>query len=182
MKIDTSRIEGYSEMSAEEKLAALENLEMSDVVPKATADKYASEAASYKKQLREKQTAEEAAQATRDEERTQMLNELAELRRGRNIDRGVSQLLGIQFESELATKMATALVDGDMESVFKCISEFSVAREKAIRADLLRDMPQPPPGNGSKAMTRERWDAMNLMEKAVFATEHPEEYKNLHGG
>ena len=67
MKVDTSKINGYSEMSAEEKLAALESFEIE--VPngdgeieklKAALSKSNSEAAEYKRQLRAKQTDEEA--------------------------------------------------------------------------------------------------------------------------
>ena len=59
MKIDFSSIEGYENMTAEEKLAALEAMDIpepdySGWVKKDVADKYASEAAGYKKQLREK--------------------------------------------------------------------------------------------------------------------------------
>lgn len=64
-KIDTSKIEGYESMTAEEKLAALESVEfdLSGYVSKDTADKYASEAAQYKRQLKERMSAEEAEKA-----------------------------------------------------------------------------------------------------------------------
>ena len=55
-KIDTSTIAGYAEMTAEQKLAALESFEYDDGSKqneklKAAMDKAASEAASYKKKL-----------------------------------------------------------------------------------------------------------------------------------
>ena len=64
-KIDINAIEGYAEMSAEEKLAALESFEIPEpdftgYVKKELLDKASSEAASFKKQLREKMTEEEA--------------------------------------------------------------------------------------------------------------------------
>ena len=67
-KIDISSIEGYAEMSAEEKLEALEAFELpepdySGYVKKELLDKASSEAANFKKQLREKMTEEEAAKA-----------------------------------------------------------------------------------------------------------------------
>ena len=63
-RIDISSIEGYAEMTAEEKLAALEALELPEPdftgwVKKDALDKVASEAATYRKQLRVKMTAEE---------------------------------------------------------------------------------------------------------------------------
>ena len=69
MKIDVSKIEGYAEMTAEEKLAALEALEIGEgMVDKKLLDKANSEAADYKRQLRqamsdaERKAAEEATE------------------------------------------------------------------------------------------------------------------------
>ena len=63
-KIDVSTIEGYEEMTAEEKLAALEGFELPEpdytgYVKKELFDKASSEIAGYKKQIFEKMTAEE---------------------------------------------------------------------------------------------------------------------------
>ena len=69
MKIDTSKIQGYADMTAEEKLAALEAYEVDTTgyVKKDLLDKAASVAAAFMKQLREKLTADEQAQAEREE-------------------------------------------------------------------------------------------------------------------
>ena len=63
-KIDTSGIEGYAEMTAEQKLAALEGFDIPDpdlsgYVKKDLFDKKASELAAAKKQLGEKMTEDE---------------------------------------------------------------------------------------------------------------------------
>jgi len=60
-KIDITKIEGYEEMSAEEKLAALEGFEIPELdytgfVKKELFDKASSEIANYKKQLFERMT------------------------------------------------------------------------------------------------------------------------------
>lgn len=60
-KIDVSKIEGYAEMSAEDKLKALEaydvpDPDMSGFVSKEQFDKTASELAAKKKELRDKLT------------------------------------------------------------------------------------------------------------------------------
>ena len=80
-KIDISTIEGYSEMTAEEKLAALEAFELPEPdftgwVQKDALDKAASEAASYKKQLRENMTAEEEKAEREAEERAALPQEV----------------------------------------------------------------------------------------------------------
>ena len=89
-KIDVSTIEGYSEMSAEEKLAALEALELPEPdftgwVKKDALDKTTSEAASYKKQLREKMSAEEEKAEREAEERAALLARVEELEHERTI-------------------------------------------------------------------------------------------------
>ena len=71
MKIDTSRIDGYQNMTVEEKLAALEGFELEAPPPddkeiqrlKDALSKSNSEAADYKRQLRAKMTDDEAKAA-----------------------------------------------------------------------------------------------------------------------
>ena len=65
MKIDTSKIEGYEQMSAEEKLQALEmyELDTTGYVKKDVFDKTSSEVATLKKQLKERMTQEELQDA-----------------------------------------------------------------------------------------------------------------------
>lgn len=63
MKINTGKIEGYENMTLEQKLAALESFEVDEpdytgYVTKEVFDKTASELATSKKQLREKMTAQ----------------------------------------------------------------------------------------------------------------------------
>lgn len=57
-RIDTAKIEGYAEMSAEDKLKALEEFDIpepdfSNYVSKDISDKYAKEAADFKKKYRD---------------------------------------------------------------------------------------------------------------------------------
>ena len=77
MKID---IENYENLTPEEKIAALEANYTSVAQIKATADKNASEAASYKKQLREKQTDDEVKAAEREAKFAEIMAEVETLR------------------------------------------------------------------------------------------------------
>ena len=80
MKFDVSKIEGYAEMSAEDKVKALEEYEievpkdntaevnnLKEALSKANSQtsKACSEAAEWKRQYREKQTEQERAEAER---------------------------------------------------------------------------------------------------------------------
>ena len=145
-------IENYENMTMEEKLAALEAYEpdMSGFVPKATFDKTASEAASYKKQLREKMTAEEEKAAREAEERAALEARVKELERERTIHGYANSFLSMGYEEELARETAEALVAGDMDTVFANQRAFAVSREKALRAEILKSTPRPASGTEPK--------------------------------
>lgn len=177
MKIDVTKIEGYADMTTEQKLAALEAYEMDGVVSKALLDKATSEAAGYKKQLREKQTEDEKAKEERDEEFKRVSEELEQLRTERAIDSAAKKWMSLGYDEKLATETAKAMVSGDTEKVFANHAKFIAEKEKSLKAELLKDTPTPPAGEGSKGMTKEALRKMTLDEKAKFAEEQPEQYQ-----
>lgn len=182
MKIDISKIEGYANMTAEEKLAALEayDVDMSGFVKKELMDKAASEAAAYKKQLREKLSADEQAKAEQDEAFKTMQAELETLRTEKTIDANTKKWMSLGYDEKLATETAKAMVSGDTEKVFANHAKFIAEKEKNLRAQLLKDTPTPPSGEGSKGMTKEDFRKLSLDEKATFAKEQPERYKEFY--
>lgn len=165
MKIDVSKIQGYAEMTAEEKLAALEAYEIEAATPAAgkgleqeieklrtAVSKANSEAADYKKQLRERMTEAEKADAERqaaeaereaarkaaDDARTA---ELDDLRRKTAIYEHKVRFLGLGYDEALASETAEALAAGDMDKVFTNQSTFISNREAALRAESVKNMP-----------------------------------------
>ena len=182
-KIDISKIEGYETMSVEEKLAALEAMELPDVDKmKAALDKATSEAAGYKKQLREHMTEDEAAKAKAAEDMAAVMQELEALRADKAIGELTTQFMGIGYDEALAKATATAIQKGDTAAMFKNHAKFVADREKALKAELLKSTPTPPAGDGDKGPTKEDFQKMTLAEKQKFATENPEAYKNFYGG
>lgn len=185
MKIDFSSIEGYESMTAEEKLAALEAMEIPDPdytgwVKKDVADKYASEAAGYKKQLREKMSQDEQTAAQQAEAIAAMQAELETLRQEKAVTDLTKRWMGVGYSEELATATAKASAEGDMDTVFKNHVKFLADREKALKAEMLKLTPTPPAGDGDKKMTKEDFSKMTLAEKQKFATENPEAYKEIY--
>ena len=186
-KIDFSKIEGYETMSAEEKLAALEAFEMPDPdysgwVKKEALDKAASEAATYKKQLRERMSEEEAAKAKAAEDMASVMAELENLRAEKAVSEYTAQFMGIGYDEALAKATAQAIQKGDMAAMFKNHAKFVADQEKALRAELLKGTPAPPAGDGAKGVTKETLSKMTLLEKQKFAQENPEQYKEIYGG
>lgn len=153
-KLDVSTIEGFDGMTAEQKVAALlglevpEKVDMSAYVPKATADKYASEAAELKKQLRATQTDEEAAKAEAEAKRIETEQKYNELLRKATVSEHTAKYLALGYEEKLARETAEALFDGDMEKVFANQQKANEAYKKRIEADAMRNM-TPPAGGGS---------------------------------
>lgn len=182
MKIDTTKIEGYADMTAEEKLAALEAYEMdtTGMVRKELLDKATSEAAGYKKQLREKMSEDEKAKEERDEEFKRVSEELEQLRTERAIDSAAKKWMSLGYDEKLATETAKAMVSGDTEKVFANHAKFIAEKEKSLKAALLKDTPAPPPGEGGKGMTKDDFRKLTLPEKAKFAEEHPEQYQDFY--
>ena len=186
-RIDITKIEGYETMSAEEKLAALEALDLPEPdftgwVKKDVADKYASEAASFKKQLRERMTEEEAAKAKAAEDMASVMAELETLRADKAVSEYTTQFMGIGYDEALAKSTAQAIQKGDMAAMFKNHAKFVADREKALKAELLKDTPAPPAGDGTKGVSKEAFSKMTLLEKQQFAKENPEQYNEFYGG
>ena len=180
MKIN---IENYENMTPEEKLAALEayDPEKDGFVSKTLFDKTSSEAANYKKQLREKQSDEEAKAAKEAEERAALVSRVAELEKEKTINGYVNSFLGLGYDEKTAKETAEALATGDMDLVFINQKKYTENREKLLRAELLKETPLPAAGK-TVTKTREEVLKMTLAEQVKFATEYPEEYKKIYGG
>ena len=182
-------IENYESMSIEEKLAALEAYEpdMSDWVRKSERDKAASEAAEYKRKLREKMTEDEAKAALEAEEKAAAEAELKvalarvkELETEKTIGAYTTSYLAMGYDEKLAKSSAEALAKGDMETVFKNQKAVAETKEKALRAELLKQTPSPAAGNDVGGMNKKDFSKMSLDEKQAFAMENPDEYKAMY--
>lgn len=150
-KIDTSKIANYENMSAEEKLAALEGYEFTDVVAKSVFDKTASDLAEYKRKY--SSTLSEAEQARlAAEEATRATNErLAELERKDKISTAKDRYIASGFAPELALATATAFVDGNMDAVLENVNKHAVAVATAAKDEALHKTPTPPASGNSNS-------------------------------
>ena len=155
MKIDTTAISGYAEMSAEEKLAALEAFEFETPAPKDTNEvtklktalsKANSDAAEWKRQFREKQTEAERAEAERKEREQAVEEELRTLRRDKTVGGYVCECLALGYSKELALRAAEAMADGDAATVFACQRENLEAQKQAFASEALDNLPKPSVG------------------------------------
>jgi hypothetical protein len=177
MKIE---IEGYEELTTEEKLAALEANYESVAKHKANADKAASEAASYKKQLREKQTDEEAKEAERAAKDAAIMAELEALRHEKLVGTYITAYMAMGYDEKLAKATAEAMAKGDTETVFKNQKDNLESWEKALSTELLMQTPDPAHGAGEPSMKKADFMKLSLPEKQKFANENPEIYASFY--
>ncbi|MBO7205143.1 MAG: hypothetical protein J6V08_01850 [Candidatus Methanomethylophilaceae archaeon] len=167
MKFDTSKIEGYAEMSAEDKVQALEGFEIEVPAPKENDDteklraaltKANSEAAEWKRQFREKQTEQERAEAERVEREKAVEEELRGLRRDKAVSGFLAQCVTLGYDNDLALRAAEAMADGNAAEILACQQEFIEAKTKQIEANALNKQPglttgAPPVGAKDKEET-----------------------------
>lgn len=154
-KINTAAIEGYAEMSAEDKLKALEEYEFETPAPKDSEEvtklknalsKANSDAAEWKRQFREKQTEAERAEAERKEHEAAVEDELRTLRRDKTVSGYIAQYLALGYTQELALKAAEATADNDAATIMSCQQEYIAAKTKELEAAALNKQPTLTPG------------------------------------
>ena len=124
---------------------------------KAALSKANSEAAEYKRQLREKQTEQERAEAERLDQERQMREELDSLRKEKQVSDLTAKCVALNFEPDLAAQTANALADGNMDGLFDCLKAFVEATKTRLNNEALNR--QPALSTGSAPTTNNTVDA-----------------------
>lgn len=183
---DWTKVEGYREdMSAEEKLALLDNYEApkdepdeqdkpgaepkpgKGFVSKAQFDKVSSELAAAKKQLRSRMSEDEQREADRQAQAEAMETELKELRHEKTVSSYKASFLSRGFDEKMADDAANAMADGDMETVFALMGKQSANAEKALRAKILKETPVPPAGDNPDNKDEKDKRMEDIMRKSM---------------
>lgn len=146
--------DAYKEdMTFEDINAALAERELVDksqydgFVPKTLLEKANSEAADYKKKWKAAASEQEQKQIEDAEKQAQIEEELKTLRRSSKVSEYEKQHLALKYDEKDAKEIAEALYDGDMDTVFRLQKKHEESLQKAIKADLMKNMPTPPAGN-----------------------------------
>lgn len=152
-KIDTSTIDGYESMTAEQKVSALEAYNAAEPdytgwVKKDLYDKAASEASSWKKKHNELLSEDERKKQEQADSLAQMQTELEELRTSKKISEYKAKFVAQGYDEALAEDTAKAMADGNSEKVFANNQKFLDDYAKRVKADALKKTPRPTPGQG----------------------------------
>ena len=167
-QIDTSAIQGFTEMTPEDQVKALLAFQYDDgtakvkeaeekaAKAKAAMDKAASEAAGYKKQLTEKMTDEERAKQEADSTIKAMQEKLAEYEQRERLSAARTMFLSGGFDDALSGKAAEAFIAGDTEKFTAILKQYRESITAGAKAELMGNNPKPDGGSGNTgARTKE---------------------------
>ena len=174
VKLDTSRINGWDDLSAEDKVKALleqeievEQTETADAIKlKNALNKACEEAASYKKARREKQSEAERAEADRAEQYKALQDELASYRNKERISSYKANLMEAGIDAETADLMAKSLPEGVSDEYFQATKSFLEQQRKNADIANLGKQPGLSVGQPPKGMTKDDEIVANAMKYA----------------
>ena len=155
MRIDTAKIENYENLSAEDKLKALEEYEFDTPATKETDEvtklkaalsKANSDAAEWKRQYRQGLDEAKRAEEERKEREQAVEDELRTLRRDKTVSGFVAQYLALGYDKDLALRAAEATADNDAATLMSCQQDFLAAKTKELEAAALNKQPTLTPG------------------------------------
>ena len=162
-------------MSAEEQMAQMkvEMLKLKKAMDKAT-----SEASSYKKQLREKQSADEIAMQEKAEREAEREAESQELKKENTVTKYEKNFLSLGYGEDLANKAAVAQYEGDTDALFDIQKKVMDAMRKDIKAELMKSMPTSPISNDTEVtITKAQFDKMGYKARVEFKAKYPKLYE-----
>lgn len=185
----SDRIEGYESLSAEEKLKALEELEIEDDNKlKNLLQKANSEASEYKKKLKAKEdelnsklSEDERIEKERKEKEAEREALLNNLLKEKTVAEHKANFLKTGYDEELASISATALADGDFKTVFDNLGKFISERDKQAQVRAMDSAKRPLGGSATPEITKEQFDKMSVSERTKLFETNKELYTSLKG-
>lgn len=166
--------------SSEQKEPNLQDVLTELAKVKRKADKFASENARLTKELRERMSVQEKADAEKAEKEAEREEQFNQLIRENNINKVEKNYLSMGFTADEAARMAVAEVDNDLETKMKIMSEADSRKKKEYEAEFIRTRPNVNVGTGDgKSYTKEQFDNMSIIERTKLKRENEAEYNRL---
>lgn len=160
----------YTEgMSVEDIEKALEGVELPNDGSaeisrlQAALSKSNSEAADYKKKLREKMSAEELKAKEDADKWDELQRKYDALLKESTVTKNKARLLALGYDETLAAEVAEAMVAGDTDKVFAGQQKHLDSVAKKIREDVLKGTPKPTGGSGK---TKSAEDIMKISDNS----------------
>ena len=168
-RFDTSTIEGYDSMTAEEKVSALENFEFdnfSDEVErlKSSVSKANSEAAGYKRRLSEVSKGKDAELTEKDELLKALTDKVTKLENEQKANELKMRFVGVGCNTKIAEESANAIIGGDIDAFFKSQEEFIKEHDRQKELEMLKKTPRP--GNAPTKKYTSKDDILAIEDSA----------------
>lgn len=130
------------------------------------------EAADYKKQLRDKMSAEEQKAKDEAEKFADLQNKYDTLLKESTISKHKARLLGLGYEDKLASETAEAIANGEMDKVFENQKKHQEAMDKKIRDEVLKGTPRPTGGSGKDKSAEDILKIADSVERQTAIAEN----------
>lgn len=179
-QFDTSQIEGFEGMSAEEQVKALLGAEIPDAVDlskyvsKEQFDKKVSDLSSANKKLKDQMNEDQQKKLEEEEAKQQEAQKFADLENKYNellkqstLKEHTISLNGLGFDDKLAADTAVAIVDGDAAKLFKNMKTFLEGFRKSVEKEL---MDKNPGVNGNGGQNKEEADKAVEFAKGLLGS------------
>lgn len=176
------------DMSAEDIVNALKDIEMPTDMSaevdrlKTALSKSNSEAADYKRQLKDRMSEDEVKAKEDAESREKLQNDYNALLKKVTISENKAKLLSLGYDDKLAEETAEAMANGEIDKVFENQRKHLDTVRKDLRSEILKETPKPEGGKSSDTMTKEKLKGMSAQERYEFSVKNPEQYKEIYGG
>ena len=158
--------------------AELDRLKADNEKLKKAQSNASSEAAGYKKQLQERMSEKERADAETKELIETLRAENEKMKREQDVAVRTAAYIGIGFD-EATAKQAAEAFGGSFEDSIIALKNFITAHDKAMNADALRATPRPGAGAADPVITKEQFNNMTYSERVKLYEEQPELYQKL---
>ena len=166
--------ESLDALKAELERLKIENSKLMSAQSNASAD-----ASKYKKQLQERMTEQEKAEAATKELIAQLKADNERMKREQEVAVRTAAYTGLGFDAILA-KQAAEAYGNDHDSFMVSLKAFLTAHDKALMADKMRGTPRPGFGSDAEpAITKEQFAKMGYAELVKLHDEYPELYNKL---
>lgn len=173
-------IDGYDEMTTEDKLKAIEALDVERY--KNSVSRANSEAAEWKKKYNALLSDEERNKQEITEEIKAIKEQNAQLLKDKTFTEQKANFLKLGY-GDFADDAAKALSENNTSDLFNIQQKFLSDYSKKLEAELLKNTPKPPAGGGGdKVKTKKDLKNMSPAERLQFSQENPEEYRKIYGG
>ncbi len=181
-QFDTTKIEGFAEMTSEEKLTAILNIELPDaehLEKEMLRYKEANSKANSKLAALKKQPVEPPAPVEPENNELFALHEeIRALKQENSISKYTAKYASMGFDAELAVKSATAAVMGEIEILIECQEQYISSVKKQVEKELVNNVAKPTSISQAITLSSADLQKMSTEERYKIFLENPEIYSS----